>query len=37
MIRAEAERVLKVRDALPSFQDIAPDQIQLTDDDQWKT
>jgi beta-hydroxylase len=36
-IRAEAERVLQVRDALPNFQDIAPDQIQLTDDDQWKT
>lgn len=26
-IRAEAERVLQVRDALPNFQDIAPDQI----------
>lgn len=37
VIRAEAERVLEVRDALPSFHDIAPDQIQLTDDDQWKT
>ena len=36
-IRAEAERVLRVRDALPNFQDIAPDQIQLTADDQWKT
>ena len=36
-IRAEAERVLLVRDALPNFQDIAPDQIQLTSDDQWKT
>ena len=36
-IRAEAERVLRVRDALPNFQDIAPDQIQLTGDDQWKT
>lgn len=35
-IRAEAERVLQVRDALPSFQDIAPDQIQLTHDDQSK-
>lgn len=36
-IRAEAERVLQVRDALPNFQDIAPDQIDLSDDDQWKT
>jgi aspartyl/asparaginyl beta-hydroxylase (cupin superfamily) len=37
MIRAEAERVLKVRDALPNFQDIAPDEITLSDDDQWKS
>ena len=36
-IRREAERVLSVRDALPNFQDIAPDQIDLTHDDQWKT
>jgi aspartyl/asparaginyl beta-hydroxylase (cupin superfamily) len=36
-IRAEAEQVLQVRDALPNFQDIAPDDIQLSDDDQWKT
>jgi aspartyl/asparaginyl beta-hydroxylase (cupin superfamily) len=36
-MRAEAERVLHVRDALPNFQDIAPDQIKLSDDDQWKT
>ena len=36
-IRAEAEQVLRVRDALPNFQDIAPDQIKLTADDQWKT
>jgi aspartyl/asparaginyl beta-hydroxylase (cupin superfamily) len=36
-IRAEAELVLQVRDALPNFQDIAPDQINLSDDDQWKT
>ena len=36
-IRAEAERVLQVRDALPNFQDIAPEQINLSDDDQWKT
>lgn len=36
-IRAEAEQVLRVRDALPNFQDIAPDAIELTRDDQWKT
>jgi aspartyl/asparaginyl beta-hydroxylase (cupin superfamily) len=36
-IRAEAEQVLKVRDALPNFQDIAPDDITLSDDDQWKS
>jgi hypothetical protein len=36
-IRAEAEQVLLVRDALPSFQDIARDDITLSDDDQWKT
>lgn len=36
-IRAEAEQVLRVRAALPNFQDIAPDQIQLTADEQWKT
>jgi aspartyl/asparaginyl beta-hydroxylase (cupin superfamily) len=36
-IRAEAGQVLKVRDALPNFQDIAPDDIRLSDDDQWKS
>lgn len=36
-IRAEAEQILRLRDALPNFQDIAPDTIQLSDDDQWKT
>lgn len=36
-IRAEAEQVLQVQDALPNFQDIAPNDIQLSDDDQWKT
>lgn len=35
-IRAEAEHVLRVRRALPNFQDVAPDWIRLTDDDQWK-
>ena len=36
-IRAEAEQVLRVRDTLPNFQDIAPELLRLTDDDQWKT
>ena len=36
-IRAELETVLSFRDALPNFQDISPDQIVLTNDDQWKT
>ena len=36
-IREEAEQVLRVRDALPNFQDIAPDDILLSDDDRWKT
>lgn len=35
-IRAEAERVLHVRSALPNFQDAAPNQIRLSEDDQWK-
>ncbi len=35
-IRAEADRVLAVREALPNFQDIGPDQIRLSDDDRWK-
>ncbi len=35
-IRAEGQRVQRVRAALPNFQDIAPDRIRLTDDDQWK-
>jgi len=36
-IREEAERVLTVRAALPNFHDVAPDQIRLSRDDQWKT
>ncbi len=35
-LRAEADRVLAVREALPNFQDIGPDQIRLSDDDRWK-
>lgn len=36
-IRAEAERLLQDRDALANFQDISKDQIEITDDDRWKT
>lgn len=37
VIREELERVLADRDALPNFQDISKDQIEITDDDHWKT
>jgi aspartyl/asparaginyl beta-hydroxylase (cupin superfamily) len=33
----ELEGVLADRDALPNFQDISKDQIEITDDDNWKT
>jgi ornithine lipid ester-linked acyl 2-hydroxylase len=36
-IRDELERVLEDREALPNFQDISKDQIEITDDDRWKT
>jgi beta-hydroxylase len=36
-IRAELDRVLAHRDALPNFQEISTDQYSLTDDDRWKT
>jgi aspartyl/asparaginyl beta-hydroxylase (cupin superfamily) len=36
-IRAELESVLADREALPNFQDISKDQIEITDDDRWKT
>jgi ornithine lipid ester-linked acyl 2-hydroxylase len=36
-IRKELERVLQDREALPNFQDISKDQIEITDDDRWKT
>lgn len=36
-IRAEAERFLLVREALPNSQDVAPHQIPLSSDDQWTT
>ena len=36
-IRAELEPLLEDREALPNFQDISKDQIEITDDDRWKT
>ena len=36
-IRGELEGVLAHREALPNFQDISKDQIEITDDDNWKT
>lgn len=36
-ILAELEGVLADREALPNFQDISKDQIEITDDDDWKT
>jgi beta-hydroxylase len=37
VIREELEGVLEDREALPNFQDISKDQIEITDDDNWKT
>ena len=37
VIRDEAERLLEDRDELANFQDISKDQIEITDDDRWKT
>jgi aspartyl/asparaginyl beta-hydroxylase (cupin superfamily) len=36
-IRGELEAVLAHHEALPNFQDISKDQIEITDDDNWKT
>jgi ornithine lipid ester-linked acyl 2-hydroxylase len=36
-IRSELEGVLADREALPNFQDISKDQVEITDDDRWKT
>jgi aspartyl/asparaginyl beta-hydroxylase (cupin superfamily) len=36
-IRAELEYVLRDRSAIPSFQDISVDQVDLSDDDRWQT
>ncbi len=37
VIRDELLQVLEDREALPNFQDISKDQIEITDDDNWKT
>jgi ornithine lipid ester-linked acyl 2-hydroxylase len=37
VIREELESVLADHDALPNFQDISKDQLEITDDDRWKT
>jgi len=37
VIREEAERLLEDREDLANFQDISKDQIEITDDDRWKT
>jgi aspartyl/asparaginyl beta-hydroxylase (cupin superfamily) len=37
VIREELQGVLADREALPNFQDISKDQIEITDDDRWKT
>jgi aspartyl/asparaginyl beta-hydroxylase (cupin superfamily) len=37
VIRDELLGVLEDREALPNFQDISKDQIEITDDDRWKT
>ncbi len=37
VIREEAERLLEVQGELANFQDISKDQIEITDDDRWKT
>jgi beta-hydroxylase len=36
-IRAELDAVLQDRAAIPSFQDISVDQVDLSDDDRWQT
>src|ERR1700730_15101848 len=37
VIREEVEQLLEVQAELPNFQDISEDQIEITDDDRWKT
>jgi len=35
-VRAEVEALLELREYLPSFQSISPDQSRISDDDRWK-
>lgn len=35
-VRAEVEALLELREHLPSFQSISPDQYRISDDDRWK-
>ncbi len=37
VIREEVEQLLEDHAALPNFQDISKDQIEITDDDRWNT
>jgi ornithine lipid ester-linked acyl 2-hydroxylase len=37
VIREELEGVLEDHEGLPNFQEISKDQIEITDDDRWKT
>jgi aspartyl/asparaginyl beta-hydroxylase (cupin superfamily) len=37
VILQELQTVLEDREALPNFQDISKDQVEITDDDRWKT
>src|SRR5271156_6181092 len=37
VIREELERVVEDHEGLANFQDISKDQIEITDDDRWKT
>ena len=36
-IRDEAERILVLREHIPAFQEISPDQYRISDTDEWKT
>ena len=36
-VRSEAERALALRDHIPAFQDISPDQRRISQTDEWKT
>ncbi len=37
VIREEVDALLEVQSELPNFQDISKDQLEITDDDRWKT